>query len=197
MQRTPSISANLRAVKDEPSDSLPIPGVKHEKHEANPADGDHDAPPDWAIDLIDTLEGSNVSSSLPRPPAEAMQALAGGPDWAMQLHQLLEGACAMANAKTEQQPSAMAKAEQQPSQAPSLRERLRPKMNLSLRIQHEDTSATPAVMSDGTIPPRAPTSEYEEAATVALKTVQAKRAEAAAEKKKTKAEEQLLKKCCR
>ena len=159
---------------------------------------DLSSPPDWAADLMNMLSGRESKGStpyLPSPPVEAMTALTDGPDWAKELHRLLEGACTRAAevkpeeaVKTEHTPEACKDepTSEHPSILGNLQKRLRPKGNLSLRMtQMTDESAT---LDTTDAEPRPTMADMEEKATGALKSVAAKRAEAAAAKKKEQAE---------
>ena len=188
-----SSSSNLQVkLKEEPS---PSP-VKTEVPE--PEDG-FASPPDWAADLMEMLSGREIkghTSTLPPPPVGAMAALTAGPDWAKELHRLLEGACKPEEAVKNEDTLDACKDEPtttHPSRLGHLQNRLRPKGNLSLRMAHvadePDTLGTA-----GDAEPRTSMADIEEKATNALKSVAAKRAEAAAARKKEQAEAAAAKK---
>ena len=159
---------------------------------------DLSSPPDWAADLMNMLSGRESKGStsyLPAPPVEAMTALTDGPDWAKELHRLLEGACTRAAdvkpevaVKNEHTPEACKDepTSEHPSRLGHLQKKLRPKGNLSLRMtQMTDESVT---LDTNDAEPRPTMADMEEKATGALKSVAAKRAEAAAAKKREQAE---------
>jgi hypothetical protein len=178
-----SKKSSCSQVKSEPEDSL----------EQTPAE----EPPAWAAELIGSLREAKVPMPAKAEPViqKAMSGLEDGPAWALELHQLLEGRCS--TVKTEPPP-------EQPSTMTRLRSKLCPKGNLSLRLTNQEEAGK---LSDWTTPSlseppaekpdnetaateRMPIAAYELVASEALKTVKAKRAEAAAEKKRTKQEEQ-------
>ncbi len=155
----------------------------------------HDSPPTWASELMDALKGRPTDERWPSPPAEAMDALLGGPAWASELYNLLGGNKEQQPAQPAQEPKL-----QRPSQAgvDNLKQRLRPKAALSLRIQAAPAeahipAALPAIVDEQ---PSAGVSiaEYEKTATAALKSVKAKREAAATERKKAAAAEAAARK---
>ena len=170
-------------IRDRPSPS-PV-----KKEVSEPEDG-FASPPDWAADLMEMLSGREIkgrTSTLPPPPVEAMAALTAGPDWAKELHRLLEGACNRAAdvtpekaVKNEDTPDACKDepTTAHPSRLGHLQNRLRPKGNLSLRMA--PVADEPDPLGTGDAEPRTSMSDLEEKATSALKSVAAKRAEAAA-----------------
>ena len=108
---TPSSRSSCSQVKSEPEDSPPA---------------ELEEPPAWAVELMDSLRATQVQMPAEARPViqSAMSELADGPSWALQLHQLLEGHC---NACQTDAPAA-----DQPSI--SLKQKLQPKGNLSLRL---------------------------------------------------------------
>ena len=155
----------------------------------------HDSPPTWASELMDALKGRPTDERWPSPPAEAMDALLEGPAWASELYNLLGGNKEQQPAQPAQEPKL-----QRPSQAgvDNLKQRLRPKAALSLRIQAAPVEAhipdaLPAIV-DEQPSARVSIAEYEKTATAALKSVKAKREAAAAERKKAAAAEAAARK---
>ena len=203
-RRSSSSSLGSPKLKEEPSSlgSMSPSPVKTEIP-AEPTD-DFSSPPDWAADLMNMLSGresKGSTSSLPPPPVEAMAALTDGPDWAKELHRLLEGACNRAAdvkpetaLKTEHTPEACKDepTSEHPSRLGHLQKKLRPKGNLSLRMTHMTDEPAPIGTSDAE--PRPTMADLEEKAASALKSVAAKRAEAAAARKKEQIEAAAAKK---